>query len=92
LAPGDERKQPVRLVVMLAHFSDLASREGRLLLHLRAMKEHTFQLELPDGTTREAAEREGIAHIKHLPYADYTCHESRASTPGMRTWEYSYLA
>lgn len=56
------------------------------------VKKHTFTLDLPTAVNAQQAHQEGMKHIEHAFYADYTCHGARPSTsPGMRTWSYSYM-
>lgn len=57
------------------------------------MKKHTFTLDLPSTVSAQQAVQEGMKHIEHAFYADYTCHAGKPTkdSPGMKTWTYSYL-
>lgn len=57
------------------------------------MKKHTFTFDLPAAVTAQQAHQEGMKHIERAFHADYTCHGGGPSTssPGMKTWSYSYM-
>lgn len=57
------------------------------------MRKYSFALELPTGTTLDAAYQVGLEHVAHPVHADYACLGARKSkTPGKRTFSYSYVA
>ena len=63
-----------------------------------AMETHSFKLELPQGTTIEAAYWAGLKHIEETlnlkAYADYRPigSEPHPTMSGMGIWSYSYKA
>ncbi|ODR05133.1 hypothetical protein BHQ21_15315 [Mycobacterium sherrisii] len=57
------------------------------------MKKHTFILDLPSTVSAQRAAQEGMKHIEQAFDADFSCQGGKPTkdSPGMETWNYSYL-